>query len=274
MAKLSAEELLRRTENMLPVKTFVIEEKWREAVLVHAVDDGGEPCSGIHLTFPPDTSASKMTLKQFAALAWQGGLLSGYRGVSSAGPDPFQIGLIDVVTYPVWYCLVNCISVDERNFAATMLQANHRILAPYLHGLGEFLSMVTIPHSNEHPIDDAPTHNLITCSYPSLATALLQARQCGEEAAPRMAERMVAEELSRFIATAPNPIGIRGKLPVMDDRYVYTERLPDDAPPPVLRPLTLKSFLAPSKIAGHRAVDPSFSISAPAVITTYRKSRK
>ncbi|WP_216499076.1 hypothetical protein [Geomonas diazotrophica] len=32
------------------------------------------------------------------------------------------------------------------------------------------------------------------------------------------------------------------KRPVMDDRYVYMERLPDDAAPPILRPFSFDKF--------------------------------
>lgn len=145
------------------------------------------------------------------------------------GGPSFSAALIDVVTYPFYFALIH--DVDLRKDPKALFKINLKLIAPYIGHFGEAASILSIRHSNEAPVDDAPTHNLIFHEIAALSAALQRHVHISPEEAEFVARQEIWREVGAFIEKAPNPIGVYGDEPVMDDRYVYMERRTVDGPP-------------------------------------------
>jgi hypothetical protein len=96
--------------------------------------------------------------------------------------------------------------------------------------LTSITSVLTIPHFNEIPLDDAPFHNLICYEMKAITSALLKtSRECpSEDKARQVAIRWMTQDAKDLLERAINPICVCGEKPIMDDRYVLMERRDGD----------------------------------------------
>lgn len=135
--------------------------------------------------------------------------------------DGQEIVLVDIVTYPLWHCLITGLDPFAKG-SGGLWKVNHNILAPFIDVIRECGCVYTIFHMNEEPIDDAPTHNLIMFRQLS-----------------------VAQAIRNLAATIPNVNIVSQSNPVMDDRYFLNERLPQDPPCGAMPVLERENMLLP-----------------------------
>jgi len=218
-------------ENMLPIKTFVFEYRWYATAIINALSDSGEIRDAVWLTcINSGLEGAKIPGDRIVGMVERGLILQPYEGwVARMGGPPFSAALIDIVTYPFYFALIH--DVDLRKDPKALFKININLIAPYVDHFGEAASILSLQHSNEDPIDDAPTHNLIVHEVAALSAVLQRQAHISPEEAEFVARQEIWRELRAFIEKAPNPIGVYGDDPVMDDRYVYMERRAVDGPP-------------------------------------------
>jgi hypothetical protein len=131
-------------------------------------------------------------------------------------PPGFTFGLLDVVTYPFWFKLIYPVKrhcEDDADLADTAWQINSNLVNIFYPALRHFAAVLTIPHFDEEPIDDAPFHNIV-----------LWWRHREDADAIRTNLRGLLEN------TVPTHYVCRSR-PIMDDRYALHERRPEDGEP-------------------------------------------
>lgn len=137
-------------------------------------------------------------------------------------PSPIKVEghdivLVDIVTYPLWHCLITGMEPFPDQNSRRLWEINHNILAPYAKLIRACGDVYTFIHLNETPIDNAPTHNLLAFDLGRTNS--------------RQRIHLALEELAEH---ASNVVYVDEANPVMDDRYVFSRRLSVDMPYPTL----------------------------------------
>jgi hypothetical protein len=137
-------------------------------------------------------------------------------------PGDFTFGLLDIVTYPFRFMLAYSIRLDSDRLAngdgGQLWMINSDLLNHFYPSLRRF-AVLTIPHFDEEPIDDAPIHNIV-----------LWPRHRGEADTIRS---HLQELTQRGVPTH----FVSRSQPIMDDCYALHERRPEDGEPFNLLPL-------------------------------------
>ena len=136
-------------------------------------------------------------------------------------PPGFTFGLLDIVTYPFLFMLVYPVepeTQDAAELAARHWQVNSNLLNHFYPALRHCASVLSIPHFDEEPIDDAPVHNIVLWRHRQDADAI------------RHNLRLLLQ------SNVPTHYVCRDR-PIMDDRYALHERRPEDGEPFNLLPL-------------------------------------
>lgn len=134
-----------------------------------------------------------------------------------------DITVIDVVTFPFHYMLCEQVSMpaDEAGFGDLIWKANHNVLWPFLEQIYAIGPLCTIPHVREHPIEDAPVHNLL-----AMHTAT-KGLSPGERS-KRLTELFQALPYAKIVSPAS---------PQMDSRYAPRARRERDGEEGAMRPI-------------------------------------
>lgn len=130
-----------------------------------------------------------------------------------ASIDGHEIVLVDIVTYPIWHCLITGLNPFSEGNGTLLWKVNHNILAPFAGAIRECGYAYTFIHLNEQPIDDAPTHNLV----------MFDLRHPMQRAG-------IAQAIRKLADTIPNVNIVSESNPFMDDRYCLNQRLSKDSP--------------------------------------------
>lgn len=138
-------------------------------------------------------------------------------------PPGFRFGLLNIVTYPFRFMLTYRVKPDAKedsgDLAARHWQVNSNLLNVFYPDLRRIGSVLSIPHFDEDPIDDAPVHNIVML-------------RGGEEDA----EAFRGNLRLLLHSGVPTHYVCRSR-PLMDDRYALHERRPEDGEPFNLLPL-------------------------------------
>ncbi len=206
-----------------PIKAFFCSQKYAYTAIVSAVMDfGGEPrkCDyrnaaintlegpkndGFYILEDGRKIADYVAKRKIAATLKQPVTVNGH-----------EVVLVDIVTYPLWHCLITGVNPFPEKNAIVLWKVNHNIIAPFIPYVRECGYLLTFIHVNEKPIDDAPTHNIIVFHENNDRT---------NRASIEKSLRTLAEKL-------PNVNYVNDAKPVFDDRYCLNQRLPQDPPCP------------------------------------------
>jgi hypothetical protein len=138
-------------------------------------------------------------------------------------PSGFTFGLLDIVTYPFVFMLTHSVELDSQMISDgngwQLWMVNSNLLNHYYPPLRRLASVLTIPHFDEEPIDDAPIHNIVLW------------RRHREEADTIRRDLRLLTQIG-----VPTHFVCRDQ-PIMDDRYALHERRPEDGKPFNLLPL-------------------------------------
>lgn len=217
---------LDRTCSIIPIKTFAIEARWRATAIMNAVLDLDEIREGLLSSYSDKSwDVERIPGKAIFDLAAKDVILCPYEVESRIAGSGFRLGIIDIVTFPFYFALIQ--DVDLKRDPHCLLKINHNLLVPYIDHL-QVLSVLTIHHWKENPIDDAPTHNLLSLNLEAVTRAI------GSD--PHFTQKQVQDVVCEYISTdvdllltkSPNLVWVHGEDPVMDDRYLMMERRPVD----------------------------------------------
>ena len=140
----------------------------------------------------------------------------------SGVPSGFTFGLLDIVTYPFWFMLTHSVQLDaariDNGDGGQLWMVNSNLLNHFYPTLRRF-AVLTIPHFDEEPIDDAPIHNIV-----------LWPRHQGEA-------DTIRSHLHELTQSGVPTHFVSRSQPIMDDRYALHERRPEDGEPFNLLPL-------------------------------------
>lgn len=212
-----------------PLKTFAVGLDLMPALGPRLFLDRKRAATGYftHLDGPADTDSFGISLpfgklREFLAeeetRRRKPPILLDFPGV----PPGFAFGLLDIVTFPFWFNLVYPVKreyEDSNDLANTAMEINSNLLNLFYPTLRSISSVLTIPHFDEEPIDDAPFHNIV-----------LWHRHRDDANAIRTDLRGLLQ------SRVPTHYVCRSQ-PLMDDRYALHERRPDDGEPFNLLPL-------------------------------------
>lgn len=208
------ENLYGQTEHD-PIKLFLVAQPYAYSALALAAMDGSEIRDGVLNTLEGPTSRDAFHIKQngrrFANDAARGRIPVILN--QGANINGHEIVLVDIVTYPIWHCLITGLDPFSKGNEGLLWRVNHNILAPFIGVIKECGYLYTFFHLNEKPIDDAPTHNVI----------MYDQRAAGRR-------DIVQQAITRLASTIPNVNIVSADNPIMDDRYCLNKRLPKDPP--------------------------------------------
>ena len=140
----------------------------------------------------------------------------------SGVPSGFTFGLLDIVTYPFLFMLAYSVKLDsariDNHDGGQLWMLNSNMLNHFYPTLRRF-TVLTIPHWDEEPIDDAPIHNIV-----------LWPRHQGEA-------ETIRSHLHELTQSGVPTHFVSRSQPIMDDRYALHERRPEDGEPFNLLPL-------------------------------------
>lgn len=208
------ENLYGQTEHD-PIKLFLVTRPFAYSALALAAMDRNEIRDGVLNTLDGPADRDGFYIKEngrrFANNVARGrapAILD-----QGANIDGHEIVLVDIVTYPIWHCLITGLDPFAEGNRSLLWQVNHNILAPFIPAIKECGYPYTFFHLNEQPIDDAPTHNVIMFDL--------------RHAVRRIS---VAQAIRNLAETIPNVNIVSRDNPIMDDRYCLNTRLPKDPP--------------------------------------------
>jgi len=205
------ENLYGQTEHD-PIKVFLVTRPFAYSALALAATDRNEIREAVLNTLEGPNSDGFYT----------------YQDGRKFAIDGQEIVLVDIVTYPLWHCLITGLDPFAKGNRGLLWKVNHNILAPFIDVIRECGYAYTTIHMNEQPIDDAPTHNLIMFDLRN------QTRQIS-----------VAQAIRNLAAAIPNVNIVSQSNPVMDDRYCLNKRLPQDPPCSAMPVLERDNMLLP-----------------------------
>ncbi len=139
-----------------------------------------------------------------------------------AVPLGFTFGVLDIVTYPFWFNLIYRVKPeyeDDADLANTAWEINSNLVNIFYPALRHFAAVLTIPHFDEEPIDDAPLHNVVLW---------WRHRDDGDAIRTNLRGLLQSKVPTHYVCRA---------RPIMDDRYALHERRPEDGVPFSLLPL-------------------------------------
>ena len=212
-----------------PLKAFAVDLELMPALGPRLFLDGGKDVRGLIncLDGPADTDPFRMylpfdKLREFLAreetLRRKTLIVLDDPGV----PPGFTFGLLDIVTYPFRFMLVYPTVRDDKDageLAAKHYQVNSNLLNLFYPSLRDVASVLSLPHFDEEPIDDAPVHNIVMW------------RNRSEDA------DAIRTHLRRLLQSNVPAHYVCRARPIMDDRYALHERRPEDGEPFNLLPL-------------------------------------
>lgn len=218
--------ILDSTLDTNPIKTFIVDEEYKYSALLSSLMDGKNIRHVTYNCLEGNCQGDSLVVKgQDFAHAVASGVIN-FSPSSISLPNCNKIGMIDIVTYPFWFSLVNSIDMSNENLFDTIWKINHHILYPYLNLLRYFGTTYTVIHCIEQPIDDAPTHNILNFE---------KMNNHGKN---------VQNVLSEIYNGLPNKVIVNSKNPFMDDRYVYMTRRNEDGLCRTMKPLDKNFFLS------------------------------
>ena len=228
------ENLYGKTEND-PIKVFLVASEYAYTALAKAILDVDVKREGVLNTLDGPNSDGffiKQPGIEFANDVVGGRPSKGSLGLSvildhGVNIDGHQIVLIDIVTYPVFHCLLTGLDLFCKGNEGVLWKVNHNILAPFIGVIKKCGAPVTFIHLNEDPLDDAPTHNLIAFTQNPF-------RQVD-----------ISQAVYELAISMPNVNIVSKSSPIMDDRYCLNKRLPKDPPCSILPELNRDIFLLP-----------------------------
>ncbi|MGL5489573.1 MAG: hypothetical protein ACRDC6_25360 [Shewanella sp.] len=222
------ENLYGQTEHD-PIKVFLVTRPFAYSALALAATDRNEIRDAVLNTLEGPNSDGFYTYqdgRKFANDVARGRIPVILN--EGANIDGQEIVLVDIVTYPLWHCLITGLDPFAKGNGGLLWKVNHNILAPFIDVIRECGYAYTTIHMNEQPIDDAPTHNLIMFDLRN------QTRQTS-----------VAQAIRNLAAAIPNVNIVSQSNPVMDDRYCLNKRLPQDPPCGAMPVLERDNILLP-----------------------------
>lgn len=197
-----------------PIKVFLVTRKYAYTALAFAAMDRDAIREGVLNTLDGpngDGFIVKVNGRKFANDVARNKIsVILDEGVDVSG---HEIVLIDIVTYPMWHCLITGLDPFVDGNEGLLWKVNHNILAPFIDLIRDCGYPYSFFHFNEEPVDDAPTHNIIA----------FDVRNPVRQARLPQAMRNLAEKL-------PNVNIVSETNPIMDDRYCLNQRLPKDPP--------------------------------------------
>jgi hypothetical protein len=196
-------------------KTFVVHVSLLNAFHFRVFMDQEEKRSGVINTLkgPVDAESSPTALpfEEAYSLLRESESLMARKQITLNIETDFVLGAIDIVTFPVFYSLIHNVELSQENGGLLLWKINSNILNYYYPLLHKTDGVLSVLHFNEEPIDDAPTHNVV----------LFGTRSSGE----------IRELALTLLGSQLTYIPVSKRSPKMDDRYVPSERRPDDGEP-------------------------------------------
>jgi hypothetical protein len=126
-------------------------------------------------------------------------------------PQRFTFGLLDIVTYPFWFMLTHSLDMDEKDAGGQLWRVNSNLINHFYPSLREVAAVLTIAHVHEEPIDDAPVHNIVLWHDKTPEAIRSNLHALTQNNVP-----------THFVCSAQ---------PIMDDRYAFHQRCPEDGQP-------------------------------------------
>lgn len=208
------ENLYGQTEHD-PIKAFLVTRPFAYSALAYAAMDRNEIIrqSVLNTLDGPNDDGFYLTTdgKKFANEVARGRTPTILDRGARIGEH--EIVLVDIVTYPIWHCMITGLDPFAKGNESLLWRVNHNILAPFIDVIRECGHAQTFIHLNEDPIDDAPTHNLVTFN-------LLNPTR----------HAVIEQAIRKLSGVIPNVNIVCESNPIMDDRYCLNKRLPQDPP--------------------------------------------